>query len=152
MKIKNNKQILYYQGEDKDIKDIMMDEEHYDYSLIDTDYDKWKELFNISYDKILSKKINKVVLSREVVVDLSKIPREECIIKRLINNNKDNFIFAYSKNGKCFLGATPEVLLEKKEDKVISHAVAGTLLKDEKDDNKSRQEFLKDEKNSMNMI
>lgn len=148
LKIKDNKQTLYYQGIDRKFCDNTMDEEYYDYTLANTDYDDWKELFNISYDKILTKKINKVVLSREVIVDLSKRPRVECIIKRLIDNNSGNFIFAYSKGNKCFLGATPEILLEKKKNKIISHAVAGTLLKDKKNDSKNREEFLKDEKNS----
>lgn len=147
--VKNGEQTLYYNGNDIEIEDVNLTEEDYEYKVLNKDYNEWRELFNASHNKILSKDVDKVVISREVAVDLSKEAKEEVIIKRLMDNNKRSFTFAYKKCDKCFLGATPpEILLEKKDDKIISHAVAGTLLKDRENQGEGKEEFLNDKKNS----
>jgi menaquinone-specific isochorismate synthase len=65
----------------------------------------------------------------------------------LLDKNPNSFIFAYYKKGKTFLGATPEILVEKKEDAIISYALAGTIARDEEDDEKQKTKLLKDCKN-----
>lgn len=148
LKVKDGKQILYYNGDDIEFEDSDLKEEFYDYTLSEENYDRWQKLFNHSYNKILSEEVNKVVISREILVNLSKEAKEEFVIKRLIENNAESIVFAYKKEDKCFLGATPEILLQKKGDKIISHAVAGTLIKSATNEVEEREEFLKDEKNS----
>lgn len=147
LKITKDSQLLYYEGEGSDLEfnDIDYEEEFYNYFLENKDYGEWEKLFNNSHSKILNNEAEKIVISREVAVTLSKEAKEEFIIKRLIDNNRQSFIFAYKKGEKCFLGATPEILVEKVGTTIISHAVAGTLIKDKND---KKEDFLNDEKNS----
>lgn len=145
LKITKDEQILYYEGDDLEFADLDYEEEFYKYSLDNKDYCEWEKLFNSSHSKILKNEAEKIVISREVPITLSKEVKEEFIIKRLIDNNKQSFVFAYKKGEKCFLGATPEILVEKVGTTIISHAVAGTLIKDKND---KKEEFLNDEKNS----
>lgn len=145
LKIKDDKQILYYCGEDIEVADLdFSNKDRYIYEKNKDDYLSWKQLFNNVHNKITNGEIKKIVISREVEFNLSKEVREEVIIRRLLKENNNDFVFAYSKDNKCFLGATPEVLVEKRKNKVISHAVAGTLIKDNVS---SAEMLLKDKKN-----
>lgn len=150
--VKDGKQTLYYIGEEPKIADVDLVDERYQYVLENEDhceYQKWQKLFNACHSKILSKELSKIVISRVAKVKLSKKVNEECIIKRLIDNNQNSFVFAYKKDCKCFLGSTPELLLEKKGSKIESHALAGTFIKrDAKDSEQQRDALLKDEKNA----
>lgn len=145
LKVTKDKQVIYYNGENIEFNDSDWKEEFYEYTLENTDYGKWEKLFNSCHNKILQNEAEKIVISREVLVNISKEPNEEFLIKRLMKNNKQSFVFAYKKGEKCFLGATPEILVEKVGTTITSHAVAGTLIKDK---NHNKEDFLNDDKNS----
>lgn len=144
LKIKDGEQILYYEGDDINITEVTNFDEVYTYKVNNDDYKEWEKLFYSVHKKIVDREIQKIVISREVKVDIDQEVKEEILIKRLLEKNKANFVFAYSKNNKCFLGATPEILVQKEGEKIISHAVAGTLIKDGK---ASKEDLLNDEKN-----
>jgi len=47
--------------------------------------------------------------------------------EKLLFHNVGKDTFAYYRNGKTFLGATPEILVKKDRDSVTSYAVAGSF-------------------------
>ena len=147
LKVENGRQTLYYSGDEPKIEDFELQDEHYEYVMENEDYENWIKLFNDCHSKILLKELSKVVISRVVKVNLSKRVNQECMLKRLIDNNPKNFVFAYKKDDKCFLGATPEVLLRKKGDRIESHALAGTHIKKNDKTKKDYRTLLNDKKN-----
>ena len=147
LSVKEGKQTLYYKNKEPKIEDIKPLNEHYSYVIENENYEKWIELFNQCHKKILSKELKKVVISRVATAKLSKKANQECILKRLIDDNLNNFVFAYKKKDKCFLGATPEILLRKDGHRIESHALAGTYIKDNHGSEKGYKTLLDDQKN-----
>ncbi len=117
------------------------------YTISADDYEDWKELFGNVYREISMRNVNKVVISREVGIKCETTVNIESIIMNLLNKNPNSFIFAYYKKGKTFLGATPEVLVEKEKDSIISYALAGTIARDYRDDMIQKTKLLEDCKN-----
>jgi menaquinone-specific isochorismate synthase len=64
-----------------------------------------------------------------------------------LKQNKNSFVFSYSKEGKVFLGATPEILVQKEDEEVLSYALAGTILRSDENDELQKEMLLKDNKN-----
>jgi isochorismate synthase len=83
--------------------------------------------------------LKKVVLSRIKEVDYDKDPIE--IFKSLNSQHPStfNYIFSSAVFG-CWMGATPEVLLQKTEDALETVSLAGTILQSESWTKKEREE------------
>ncbi|MDN5473997.1 MAG: isochorismate synthase, partial [Lactococcus lactis] len=58
--------------------------------------------------------------------------------------NPNAFIFAYQKGKRIFLGASPEILVQKENDQLLSYALAGTFPKTMEN---AGQKLLTDPKN-----
>lgn len=113
----------------------------------DIDYNDWKILFNVIKNEINKGLVKKVVASRRVKFAFDSEIRIKDILKRLLLKNPESFVFAYHSGGKTFLGATPEILVEKKGNSIISYALAGTEAKDGIHDNELGKRLLQDSKN-----
>lgn len=100
-------------------------------------YKAWETLFTIISQKIKAKELLKVVASTKVEFICESKVNIESILLNLLEKNTESFVFAYHKNGETFLGASPEVLVEKKGTDIMSYALAGTIAKTEK--NKAEQ-------------
>lgn len=112
------------------------------------DYPQWQELFTNVKQSMRAMNVKKVVISREVPivcdtdVDVSKV------IKNLLENNPQCFIYAYAKEGKTFLGATPELLVQKEGELLFTCALAGTIpRRSSQDEEEQISELLHDLKN-----
>ncbi|HAU30988.1 MAG: Isochorismate synthase [Desulfotomaculum sp. 46_296] len=131
---KNGKQTLYYIEEIDEIEDQEIISCCHIYKSLTDDYEEWRELFAGIKKEISSQKVNKVVLSKEVIFECNTSICIESVLNNLLRRNENSFVFAYSKEGKIFLGATPEILVQKEKEQIISYALAGTILRDEKDE------------------
>lgn len=117
------------------------------YKIIEDDYSEWEKLFCTVKERIKEGVIEKAVVSRRIEIHFEKEIDVKNIILKLMRNNKDSFVFMYRTNNKTFLGASPEVLVEKNKNRITSYALAGTIAKDNASDLNAGRKLLKDEKN-----
>ncbi|HBC94620.1 MAG TPA: isochorismate synthase [Pelotomaculum sp.] len=144
---KKGKQTLYYFEDLVEIENLGIKSTEHLYKISADDYEEWKELFTNVYHEISLQKVNKIVISREVKIVCETLVNTESVLKNLLEKNQNSFIFAYFKNGKTFLGATPEILVLKEKNNIISYALAGTILRNDKDDELQKMMLLNDRKN-----
>ena len=111
------------------------------------DYKTWKQMFSGVSNAISVKKVNKVVISREVKIQCDTLINVESVLQKLLMQNINSFVFGYFKDGKTFLGATPEILVQKEKTNILSYALAGTIPRSSKNDEKQKMKLLKDAKN-----
>jgi menaquinone-specific isochorismate synthase len=143
----NGQQIRYFAGEDREIDDVDIYRCEHSFRFAKGDYPEWEELFQHVHQEITAGCVKKVVISREVQIDCHQPVNIESVLRNLLENNQTSFVFAYAKKGKVFLGATPEILVQKDKNTIISYALAGTMPRDEKEDEKQKQNLMDDRKN-----
>lgn len=145
---KNGGQTLYSSNEWTEIEDIAPVDHRHAYEVLADDYEEWRVLFNSVKQEIVSQKVKKVVISREVKIECETSVSIESLLKNLMENNPNSFIFAYHKAGRTFLGATPEILVQKEKEEIMSYALAGTISRSgQEDDENQRMALLNDPKN-----
>lgn len=93
--------------------------------------------------------VNKVVLSREMKLTFSKPISSEYVVKQLHLQQKDSFIFLLETPDGSFAGASPERLVKKMNDQVLSTSLAGSIgrSEDPAEDTDLGNMLLNDEKN-----
>lgn len=112
------------------------------------EFREWEELFKIIMEKIESKEVEKVVASRRVEFHCASEISVKSLILNLLEQNSKSYVFAYCKGEKVFLGATPELLVEKKGKHIRSCALAGTIAKNGIKSSGQGRKLLRDEKNN----
>lgn len=75
--------------------------------------------------------INKVVLARCCVLELEKYPDPFAVASSLLKRAKNSTVFCFSDEKCAFLGATPEILFIRENNKITTEALAGTRLRGE---------------------
>ncbi|WP_019850357.1 isochorismate synthase MenF [Desulfitobacterium sp. PCE1] len=145
---KEGEQKLYYRDQEIEIQDQECIPRRHDYKLTAKDYGEWQGLFNQAKEEIRSKKVDKVVISRQVEIQCRTAVAIESVLKNLMENNPGSFVFAWYKQGKTFLGASPEVLVEKNKGTISSYALAGTGARNQQEaDDIQQAALLNDPKN-----
>lgn len=144
---KDGEQIFYYYRDFVEIKNREMEVCDHSYKYETDDYKTWTEIFSAVNNAILTKEVNKVVISREIKIQCDTSINIESVLHKLLRQNLNSFVFAYYKEGKTFLGATPEILVQKEKNEVLSYALAGTILRSNEDDELQKEVLLKDTKN-----
>lgn len=143
-----NESYLYYCDNAINIKEIEIAKIKHSYYKKESDFDKWNDLFEKLKQNINCGNVKKVVASREVEYESSQDFNTESILENLVENNKNSVIFAYNKDGKTFLGSSPEVLVRKSGSQIMSYALAGTIKKTEIDNLAQGKKLLNDKKNN----
>ncbi|MCF6408901.1 isochorismate synthase [Pseudalkalibacillus salsuginis] len=119
------------------------------FSLTEIDPDQWKDIVVKTTSMINKGLLDKVVLAREVIAQAdSKISAFETLVN-LRNQQPNSFIFAFERGHKCFVGASPERLVRKQNDRLLSTCLAGSIKRGvyyEEDERLGRL-LLADEKN-----
>ncbi len=126
-----NKKTSYYLTCDppKNISEIPLTKIKHQISEKPSDFSDWEELFQAISQNFTDGKSKKIVASRELEF-LSQSPFDlESILQNLLENNPNAFIFAYQKEQRIFLGASPEILVQKNGNQLLSYALAGTFPK-----------------------
>ncbi len=91
----------------------------------------------------------KIVLSRQVAIELSDSPPIYEILNRLSEEYVNTYVFAYKNNTSVFFGASPEKLAKIRDGWIEADALAGSISRgvDEKDDDILANELLTSKKN-----
>lgn len=96
-----------------------------------------------------SHSIKKVVLARKMEIEFDNRLSIPYLIEQLRTGQPGSFTFALEKKGNCFLGASPERLVKKTGNQILSTCLAGSAprSKDPKEDEKLGKDLLNDAKN-----
>ena len=95
---------------------------------------EWVEIVQESIDAIRRGNMDKVVLARSVIVraDVAAAPFD--LVARLRSTYPGCFAFGWQEADGTFIGATPELLVERREDRVRSQPLAGSAPRGEGED------------------
>jgi len=144
---KDGKQTFYYFKNFVDIENREVEVCQHSYIYEMDDYEAWTQMFSAAKDAISKEEVNKVVISREVKIECGTLINAESVLQKLLKQSINGFVFGYFKDGKTFLGSTPEILVQKEKNKVLSYALAGTILRSNDNDELQKEALLKDTKN-----
>ncbi len=126
-----------------------------DCSIVDSNHDslneklKWISQVSSALKQIEENRYHKIVLSRQVDLELSCSPNFSRIIGHLENSFPKCYIFAFRKNNSTFFGASPEKLAKVSNGWVEADALAGSIRRgdDDLEDTILADELLSSEKN-----
>lgn len=87
----------------------------------------WTEMVESIREGIRSEFFSKVVAARRAVADLSADIDPMAVFRHLERNYPDCYRFLFRRNGRVFLGATPERLLWQRGREISTEALAGSI-------------------------
>lgn len=110
---------------------------------------KWKNTVQQAVEEIKQEKAKKIVLAREMRIQLNKKAHIPLLLTRLLETQPNSYIFAFEQGDNCFLGATPERLVQVEGEKLLSTCLAGTARRGKtfEEDKQIARELLNDQKN-----
>lgn len=94
----------------------------------------WVEMVEESLDAIDRGAMDKVVLARSVIVRADVAPTPFDLVARLRSAYPGCFAFGWQEAEGTFVGATPELLVERRGDRVRSQPLAGSAPRGEGED------------------
>lgn len=128
--IENGESFYLHAGESVPIEDFEVPHIRHNYKETSDDKADWNRLMNAIADGISWGEMTKVVSSREVEFTSETPYNVASILANLVDNNPNCFIFGYEKDGRTFVGASPEILVRHRGSEILSYALAGTAPKD----------------------
>lgn len=87
------------------------------------DRDAWEKAVDRALDEIAHGRVSKVVLARQVLVQADRPIPIHALLNRLRQGHPSCFTFAYDQ----FVGASPELLVRRTGNQVVSGPTAGTV-------------------------
>ncbi|MFD1361428.1 isochorismate synthase [Lentibacillus salinarum] len=110
---------------------------------------EWKETVKFAAESIQQQHAEKIVLARELQVKLTDQAAISAVLNKLIETQPNSYVFAFERNGDCFVGASPERLVKQETDTILSTCLAGTASRGntKKQDTEIADNLLHDEKN-----
>lgn len=127
--VENGEPFYLHAGESVPITDFEVPRVRHNYKESSEDKAAWDSLMNAIADGISSGEMTKVVSSREVQFTSETPYNVASILANLVDNNPNCFIFGYEKDGRTFVGASPEILVRHRGSEILSYALAGTAPK-----------------------
>lgn len=111
--------------------------------------EKWMQSVQKAVDTINNNEAEKIVLARELRIKLKERVNVGILIDKLMQTQQQSYIFAYEQGDDCFIGASPERLVQIQGQALLSTCLAGTAPrgKDDIEDTKIANELLNDTKN-----
>jgi menaquinone-specific isochorismate synthase len=118
-------------------------------SIKDFNPAEWKESVQNVVDELKGGEMEKVVLARKCKVTFDQPITSDYVLDNLWKQQPDSFIFSFEQDKSCFIGATPERLVKKTGEEVLSTCLAGSIARGQTldEDEKLGNELLNDEKN-----
>ncbi|OAK72650.1 isochorismate synthase [Lederbergia galactosidilytica] len=113
------------------------------------DVEGWLQSVEEVVDELQNTDMQKVVLARKLQLDFAEPLQSETIIDQLLSEQPSSYVFSMEAEDSCFLGASPERLVEKVNQRVLSTCLAGSIArgKSEQEDKKLGNDLLHDSKN-----
>ena len=128
--VENGETFYLHAGESVPIENYEVPRVRHNYKETSDDKADWNRLMNAIADGISRGEMTKVVSSREVEFTSETQYNVASILANLVDNNPNCFIFGYEKDGRTFVGASPEILVRHRGSEILSYALAGTAPKD----------------------
>ena len=128
--VENGESFYLHAGESVPIENYEVPRVRHNYKGTSDDKADWNRLMNAIADGISRGEMTKVVSSREVEFTSETPYNVASILANLVDNNPNCFIFGYEKDGRTFVGASPEILVRHRGSEILSYALAGTAPKD----------------------
>ena len=128
--VENGESFYLHADESVPIEDFEVPHIRHNYKETSDDKADWNRLMNAIANGINSGEMTKVVSSREVEFTSETPYNVSSILANLVDNNPNCFIFGYEKDGRTFVGASPEILVRHRGSEILSYALAGTAPKD----------------------
>jgi len=94
----------------------------------------FEDMVRRALDAIASRQVGKVVLARSVEVTLDRPADIAAVVEQLRRHEPASTVFLHRRAGRTFVGATPELLVRRRHDQVLSHPLAGTARRSAGDD------------------
>lgn len=113
------------------------------------DKSDWLKAIETATSQIKENHYDKVVLARELLLTFDGPVKMEPVLKTLLTDQQTSYVFAIEQEGKTFVGASPERLIKRDGNTVMSTCLAGSIKRgsDEEEDRRIGLELLNDEKN-----
>jgi len=111
--------------------------------------EQWKDAVAHAIDDMAHGSLQKIVLSRSQVAQLSSDVDISAVIHRLTEQQPNSYVFSIERQGDVFIGATPERLVKREGQAFYADALAGTTGRGETsyEDEQLGQILLSDKKN-----
>src|SRR5699024_1493071 len=88
--------------------------------------EKWKKTVQQAVEEIKQEKAKKIVLAREMRIKLDREANITLLLNKLQETQPNSYIFAFEHGDNCFIGATPERLVQVEGERLLSTCLAGT--------------------------
>jgi menaquinone-specific isochorismate synthase len=110
---------------------------------------EWMDAVEQAAASIRDGHLEKVVLAREIRLVAGKPFRAADIIRRLLREQDNTYVFAIEHGPACFLGATPERLVQSSGGRLQTFSLAGSIARGrtETEDRKLGERLFHDGKN-----
>ena len=95
-------------------------------SKVEVDPKGWMKAIEKVQDEMKQGNVQKVVLARELKVEMDHHIDSALVLEALRIGQPDCYVFSFDYKGACFLGATPERLIRKEDEKFTSMCLAGS--------------------------
>src|SRR5690625_961656 len=111
--------------------------------------EKWINSVRQAKEEIKSGQAKKIVLAREMRLKFAQPAKVSIMLQKLLKMQPNSYVFAFEKDGDCFVGATPERLIKLEGKHLLSTCLAGTAPrgKSAQEDKEIAQQLFQDEKN-----
>ncbi|WP_044340361.1 isochorismate synthase [Rossellomorea aquimaris] len=111
--------------------------------------EEWKDSVQSVVSRLKQGEMEKVVLARKCEVSFDAQVSSDFVLDNLWKQQPDSFVFSFEREDSCFIGATPERLVKKSGEEILSTCLAGSIARGEtlESDEKLGEELLEDEKN-----
>ncbi len=111
--------------------------------------EEWKRTVTSLVQRLNKGVLKKTVLARELRLYFDRRISVENVLKQLLKEQEDSFVFAFETGGDCFLGASPERLVKKTGSTLLSTCLAGSIGRGENqvEDEELGKVLLSDPKN-----
>ncbi len=110
----------------------------------------WKQTVVQAVEEIKANRAKKIVLAREMRLTLDRQANITDMLRKLLATQPNSYVFAFEHGDNCFIGATPERLIQVDGEELLSTCLAGTAPRGtttESDEKIAREELLDDPKN-----
>lgn len=91
--------------------------------------DVWMNAVREAAGSIRQGELEKVVLARSLMLQAEGAFNHEAILRGLLEEQLDTYVFAIDKAHSCFIGATPERLIKHQQQQLLTLSLAGSIAR-----------------------
>lgn len=119
------------------------------YTMTDMHAQEWMRSVELMAQEVRDGLLEKVVLARELRLQLSQPCVPAQVMLQLRQEQKDSYLFAVESGGLCFVGASPEQLVKQEGQNIYSTCMAGSIKRGKSiaEDVSLEKQLLADQKN-----